>query len=215
MGTWEDPSPDLWGATTPAPADASSGWWETQWTNAVDKFKEVWARFLSSKDTLSTAAYAVDGLDPDAVGADQVAAMRARADALTQNESAIDDVVSEAIDYIHAAEDKLGWKETQLGVFGVDDALVITAVVTAGVAAVGYYVYKITTHTQDVNQFSSELEALAKKTLTPDQLLALHQTRNASSGGGVVSEILQNILPYVGVGILGYFAWQAFTKRRT
>lgn len=190
-------------ATTQTP-----GWWQSQWQAAVDRFRNVWNAFANSKTTLETAGYALDSIDPSQVDPSQLADLHNRADALTNEESSIDDVVATAIRYIHGVEDKLGWTETQLGIIGIDDAVVITAVITAGVAAVGYYVYKITTHTENVNQLAAELQAVGKGVLSPSQLLQLQTAQNASEVGGPLKDILSAVMPYVGIALGGYLAWQ-------
>ena len=199
-----------------APATPAPGFWERQWDDAVARFENIWRAFTNSKTTLSTAGFAIDSIDPATVDPAKLADLQAREAALSSDESSIDGVVAEALGYIQNVETKLGWPQTNLGIFGIDDAIVITGVVTAGVAAVGYYIYRITTHTEDVNQLSSELQALGAGVLTPQQLIQLQTAQSASTPGqGVVGEILSSVLPYVGVAVAIYAGWKLFTARKT
>jgi hypothetical protein len=199
-----------------APATDSPGWWQTQWNNAVQKFQDIWTAYTNSKVTLATSGYALDTIDPTEVDAGKLADLQARGAALANEESSIDDIVSQGLAEIQAVESKLGWPQTQLGIFGIDDAIVITGVVTAGVAAVGYYVYKITTHTEDVNQLATELQALGKGVLTPQQLIQLQTAQQASTPtSGVIGEILSSVLPYVGIALGGWLIWKLIAGKRS
>lgn len=199
-----------------APEADPPGWWETQWDNAVQQFKTIWAAFTNSKTTLALTGNALDSIDPADVDAGKLSDLRTRQTALSIEESSIDDDVALGVAKIQEVENRLGWPPTNLGIFGVDDAIVITTVVTAGIAAVGYYVYRITTHTQDVNELASELQAIGKGVVSPAQLIQLKQAQAASTpGGGVVAQILSQVLPYVGVGIAGYLLFKAFMGRRS
>jgi len=197
-----------------APAPEPPGWFETQWTNAVQQFKDIWAAFTASKNTLATVGYTLDSLDNSQIDPATLADWQSRESALENEQGSIDDIVAQALAKINEVESKLGWPSSNLGIFGVDDAIVIATVVTAGVAAVGYYVYKITTHTQQVNQLSSELQAIGKGIISPEQLIRLQQTQQASTpGSGVIQEILSSVLPYVGVAVALYFGWRLIAKK--
>jgi hypothetical protein len=189
-----------------APAsDTAPGFWESKWQTAVDQFKSVWATFTASKTTLAVTAATLDSIDPANVDPSTLADWKGRAENLSTEESSIDGWVQDAVSKIHEVENSLGWNQTQLGIFGIDDAIVIAGVVTAGVAAVGFYVYKITTHTQDVNQLASELSAIKSGVISPQQLIALQNAQAASSGGGsVLGDIAKQVLPYVAIGLAGY-----------
>jgi hypothetical protein len=192
-----------------APASATApGFWESKWQSAVDQFKSVWAAFTASKSTLAVTQATLDSIDPTQIDASKLQDWNGRAENLSLEEGTIDGWVQAAVNKIHDVENSLGWNQTQLGIFGIDDAIVIAGVVTAGVAAVGYYVYKITTHTEDVNQLATELQAIGKGVISPAQLVALQNAQAASSGGGtVLGDIMKQVLPYVAIGLAGYLVF--------
>jgi hypothetical protein len=149
-----------------------------------------------------------------------VTQLAARGASLSSEQSDIRNLAQTALEKIRSVESQLGWTETPedvLGIVGIDDAVILAGIITAGVAAVGYYTYKITTHTQDVRSYANELQAIAAHVLTPAQAVALHGAAAAQAaaggGGNIVSDLFKTAAPYVFLGIAGYLVIQALKKR--